>query len=366
MLRFLKYLCLATPFFALTASADTSRLTLPEGLKIEVVAQADNARQLALSADGKVLFAGSRKVGRVYLLEDKDNNGSFESSTVLAEHLNMPSGVALRGSDLYVAEVHRILRFKNILPLNKTLPKAEVYFDQLPNKRHHGWKYLKVGPDGALYFNIGAPCNVCLSDSPFASIVRLDTQQKLSMIAQGVRNSVGLAWNPLTKNLWFTENGRDYLGDDQPSDELNTLSKPNQHFGYPYIHANNVEDPRFFAQREATDYQPPEYLLGAHVAPLGMTFYTPPKHTPALEGLNEHSLIIAEHGSWNRSNKVGYRLVKLQIEEGKVLDHQPFITGWLEGERHWGRPNDVIVDPNGHLLISDDYAGVIYRVSPSK
>ena len=274
MLRFLKYLCLATPFFALTASADTSRLTLPEGLKIEVVAQADNARQLALSADGKVLFAGSRKAGRVYILEDKDSNGSFETSTILAKQLNMPSGIALLGNDLYVAEVHRILRYKNILPIQKPLPEAEVYFDQLPNKRHHGWKYLTAGPDGALYFNIGAPCNICLSDSPFASIVRLDTQRKLSVVAQGVRNSVGLAWHPFTQNLWFTENGRDYLGDDQPSDELNTLSKPNQHFGYPYIHANDVEDPRFFAQRETTDFQAPAYLLGPHVAPLGMTFYT--------------------------------------------------------------------------------------------
>ncbi|MCP4597989.1 MAG: sorbosone dehydrogenase family protein [Neptuniibacter sp.] len=353
-------------FFNQANGLELEQLQLPDGLKIEVVATAPNVRQLALAQDG-TLFAGSRRAGNVYAFIDKDKDGKYEETIEIASGLNLPSGVAVEGNDLYVAEVQRILRYKNILPLKqnigsqnsqKNLPEPEIYFDELPDKRHHGWKYLKFGPDGALYFNIGAPCNICLPEEPFATLVRLDQQKNLSIIASGVRNSVGFTWHPTTEKIWFTDNGRDFLGDNQPSDELNRLEEYGQHFGYPFIHASGVKDPTFGGQAFG-NYQLPAYDLGAHVAPLGLTFYTDNN----LPGADENTLFIAEHGSWNRSSKVGYRVVKLQIRDGKVIDHQPFIEGWLQGEDHWGRPNDVIVAEDGSLLVSDDYADVIYRIS---
>ena len=331
-------------------------LTLPPKYSIKVVAQADNVRQLALAPDG-TLFAGSRSKGSVYAFIDQDKDGVYEQTITLAHHLNMPSGIAFSGNDLYVAEVSRILKFSQVLPLTPNVKLApETYFDKLPNKRHHGWKYLKFGPDQSLYFNIGAPCNTCLSESPYASIAKLDTQKRLSIVAKGVRNSVGFAWDPKTEHLWFTDNGRDYLGDDIPSDELNRVDKTGLHFGFPFMHGNNIPDSTF-SPPEDGKYTLPAYLLGAHVAPLGMTFI---HQEPSSK---QQSLLIAEHGSWNRSQKVGYRIVKLQIEGGKVTSNQPFISGWLKGEKHWGRPNDIIEDRDGSLLISDDFAGVIYRVS---
>lgn len=344
--------------FSLSAPAiDLGQLTLPDDHQITIAARATNVRQMALGSDG-TLFAGSRKEGKVYAFQDRDNDGRYEQRTLIASGLTMPSGVAIKDNDLYVAAVDKIWRYRNITPLKSPLPQAELLFDQLPDNRHHGWKYLKFGPDQLLYFNIGAPCNICLSPAPFATIARLNPNSTLELIAQGVRNSVGFDWHPETRHLWFTDNGRDHLGDDQPSDELNRLTAPGQHFGYPFIHAADIPDPDFSVS-SMDKYQPPAYNLGAHVAPLGMTFYT----GNTLPRADQNTLFIAEHGSWNRSKKVGYRVVKLRIAQGKVVSHQPFISGWLQGEEHWGRPNDLIVDRDGSLLISDDYAGVIYRVS---
>lgn len=353
---------LSLSMFSAPVEVDLSLLELPDGHKIEVVAQAQNVRQLAQSYDG-TLFAGSRRAGNVYALVDKNRDGNYESTILISSGLNMPSGVAVKGNDLYVAEVERILVFKNILPLDENnLPPATVYFDRLPNKRHHGWKYLKFGPDGLLYFNIGAPCNICLPEHPFATLVRLTETKRLEVIASGVRNSVGFTWNPNSKKMWFTDNGRDHLGDDLPSDELNRIDTLKQHFGYPYMHANNVNDPIYGKQGNNITVSPPAYELGAHVAPLGLTFYT----GNTMPESNTNTLYVAEHGSWNRSEKSGYRIVKLQIENGEVVSHQPFIQGWMRNEEYWGRPNDIIVDQDGSLLISDDYAGVVYRISATE
>ncbi len=339
-------------------------LQLPEGMQVSVAAEVPNARQMALAADG-TLFVGTRRDGRVFVLQDLNQDGVFEQRTELARGLNLPSGIAISGNDLYVAEVQRIWRYPNLLPYHGQTVTAELYFDQLPDKSAHGWKYLTVGPDQALYFGIGAPCNICLSDDPrFASLVRLGQDKTLSIVAHGVRNSVGLAWHPETKQLWFTDNGRDWLGDDLPSCELNVVTQPGQHFGFPYVHADNLPDPEFGAKASGS-YQTPAYLLGPHKAPLGLSFYTPAAdaRTP-LPGLNSNSLLIAEHGSWNRSQKIGYQVVQVQTEGSKIQNHRVLISGWLQGETAWGRPNDIEVEPNGHLLISDDMAGVIYRITP--
>ncbi|MDO6514088.1 sorbosone dehydrogenase family protein [Neptuniibacter sp. 2_MG-2023] len=336
-------------------------LTLPPSYKIEVVAKAPNVRQLALAKDG-TLFAGSRRAGNLYGFIDQDKDGIYEQTLILATELNMPSGIAVKGNDLYVAEVSRILRYKEVLPLKpSSTPTPEIYYDKLPDKTHHGWKYLKFGPDEALYFNIGAPCNICLPEQPFATIMKLDNHKNTTLIAQGVRNSVGFAWNPLNQQLWFTENGRDHLGDDQPSDELNHVTDNGEHFGYPFFHAQGLADPKYgkkqYTDQQPLSYTPAAYKLGAHVAPLGMTFSV----NASTEA--QQTLYIAEHGSWNRSQKVGYRVVELQIKNNKVISHKPFISGWLKNEKYWGRPNDIIETPEGSLLISDDHAGVIYRLS---
>lgn len=351
--------------FSVDNTLPLSTLTLPPNYRIAVVAKAPNVRQLALAKDG-TLFAGSRQAGKVYSFIDHNKDGIYEQTHVIADKLNMPSGVAISENDLYVAEVSRILKYKDILPLNQSAQpktyKAETYYSGLPNKRHHGWKYLKFGPEGALYFNIGAPCNTCLPAFPFASIAKLDVDKKLTLVAEGVRNSVGFAWHPQTQQLWFTENGRDYLGDDKPSDELNRITQAKQHFGFPFFHANGIPDPQYSdPTRTSEQFTTPAYSLGAHVAPLGMTFLTEVNND--AQEADEQTLLIAEHGSWNRTKKVGYRIVKLSIRNNEVIQHENFIVGWLQGEKHWGRPNDIIQDTDGSLLISDDYAGVIYRVS---
>lgn len=341
-------------------------LHLPQGYQIRIVAEVDNARQMArvetLNGQG-ILFVGSRRAGKVVALRDRDGDGYYEQQYLIAKGLDLPSGVAVKGNDLYVAAVDKVWRYPDLVTRLENPPAAQLVTDQLPDETHHGWKYLKFGPDGGLYLNVGAPCNICLSHDPrFAAIIRLNTETgKQQVIASGVRNSVGFTWHPQDKSLWFTDNGRDHLGDDQPDDELNRSTEIGQHFGYPYVHAKGIRDPRFGHQGSGT-YVAPMLELGAHVAPLGLTFYTGDQ----LPDATQNTLFIAEHGSWNRSLKVGYRVVRVETQAGKVISHTSFISGWLRGQRHWGRPADVLVDHDGSLLISDDYAGVIYRVTSAK
>jgi len=351
------------------ADVKLDQIKLQPGFKIEVwAAEVPNARSMAISDNG-IVFVGNRQDKNVYALVDENGDGKAEAKFILAEGLKMPNGVAYKDGDLYVAEVSRILRFKDIKnTLNN--PSYEVIYDQYPTKTHHGWKFIAFGPDGMLYVPVGAPCNICESDEKiFASITRLDVDtpgSKPEIVAHGVRNTVGFDWHPETKELWFTDNGRDMLGDDTPDCELNRVTADGQHFGYPYWHAGTVKDPDFGSKgKEASAYVAPAAKLGAHVAPLGMRFYEGEMFPAAYK----NQVIIAKHGSWNRTKKSGYEVVMAELDgSGNVTGQQVFATGWLDeaSQEVWGRPVDVQELADGSLLISDDMANCIYRVSYSK
>lgn len=353
-----------------TAKADVKldQIKLPAGFKISVwAADVPNARSMAISENG-IVFVGNRQEKNVYALVDENADGKADFKFILAEGLRMPNGVAYKNGDLYVAEVSRILRFKDIKN-NLTTPKYEVVYDGYPTDGHHGWKFIAFGPDGMLYVPVGAPCNICEKENPiYASITRLDVNKpeaKPEVYAQGVRNTVGFAWHPVSKHLWFTDNGRDMMGDDVPDCELNRATAKGQHFGYPYWHAGTVKDPELGSKgKEASAYVAPSAKMGAHTAPLGMRFY----QGGMFPATFKNNAIIAKHGSWNRSKKSGYEVVLAKIDaSGKVTGQEVFASGWLNPATQdvWGRPVDVQELPDGSLLISDDMANCIYRVTYS-
>jgi len=339
------------------AAADSlplARLSLPPGFEIELFARVPNARQMALGKN--TLFVGSMRAGKVYAIP----LAGPRNPVVVADRLDMPVGVAFRDGDLYVSAVSRILRLRAIEARLNKLPRPEVVSSGYPGDTHHGWKFIAFGPDGRLYVPVGAPCNICEPDPDrYATITALDVASgKIEVVARGVRNSVGFDWQPQSGELWFTDNGRDWLGDDAPPDELNRLARPGQHFGYPHCHGGTVADPEFGQARRCAEFVPPVQNLGAHVASLGMRFYTGttfPEHY-------RNAVFIAEHGSWNRSKKTGYRVSVVRLQGNRAVSHEPFVSGWLQGDDAWGRPADVLVMPDGSLLISDDHAGAIYRV----
>jgi glucose/arabinose dehydrogenase len=336
-------------------------IQLPPGFTIDVYADGvPGARSLALSPSG-VLFVGTRQAGRVYAVLDQNQDMRADRVVTIADGLDMPNGVALWHGDLYVAEVHRILRYPQIESRLGTPVQPEVVYDAFPNDRHHGWKFIRFGPDGMLYVPVGAPCNVCRSENPiYATITRMNPDGSgFEIFAHGVRNTVGFDWHPVTGELWFTDNGRDWLGDDQPPDELNRAGAKGLHFGFPFCHGGVLPDPEFGTPQSCAQYTPPAARLDAHVAALGMRFYT--GHMFPEPYLNQ--IFIAEHGSWNRSHKSGYRITLVRLEDNRVLSYQPFAQGWLMGESAWGRPVDVEVMADGSLLVSDDQNGVIYRIS---
>lgn len=339
-----------------------SKINLPKGFKIEIYAEdVENARSLALAADG-TLFVGTLNEGKVYALPDQNHDGKADKTIVIAKGLIMPNGVAVLNDDLYVAEVRRILRYKNIVKKLGNTPVPEVVFDWYPTNVHHGWKYLQIGPDGKLYAPVGAPCNICKSKKPvFASITRLNLDGSgFEIIARGVRNSVGFDWHPKTKKLWFTENGRDWLGDDVPPDELNHVEEKGQHFGYPYCHAGDIPDPKFAAEKPCDRFVPPDWRFPAHVAPLGIKFYRGRRFPKEYH----QQLFVAQHGSWNRSQPQGYRIVVIKVKNGKVESENVFADGWLQSDgRVLGRPVDILELADGNLLVSDDKRGVIYKIS---
>ncbi len=330
-------------------------IELPAGFQIEEYASVPNARSLALGDEGTV-FVSTRKGRSVYaVVADGEGTQTIE----LLSGLNSPNGIAFFEGDLYVAEIERVTRYADIESRLNDMPEAEVLNIELPSEKHHGWRYIGFGPDGKLYISIGAPCNIC-EEAGFGQIVRMNADgSEREVFADGVRNSVGFAWHSDTGHLWFTDNGRDMMGDDLPPGELNHASASGQHFGYPYCHAGDIPDPKFGQDKDCSDYRAPAQKLGAHVAPLGLTFYTGTMFPSRYRG----QIFIAEHGSWNRSKKSGYRITLVSLENGVPVSYEPFATGWLENESVSGRPVDLLFLPDGSMLISDDHAGKLYRIS---
>jgi glucose/arabinose dehydrogenase len=336
-------------------------IRLPPGFSIDVYASGvKNARSMALSPSG-VLYVGTRMAGSVYALVDADQDHRAETVHTIATGLNMPNGVAFRDGALYVAEVDKLWRYDDIEAHLDDPPEPVLVKGDFPTERHHGWKFIRFGPDGLLYVPVGAPCNICEPDELHGAIFRIKPDGTgMETVARGVRNTVGFDWHPVTKELWFTDNGRDMLGDDLPPDELNRLTAPGQHFGYPYCHAGDISDPDFGPKHPCADFVPPARKLGPHVAAIGMRFYTGTMFPAAYRS----QIFIAEHGSWNRTEKIGYRVSLATLDaSGAVVGYEPFAQGWLQDEKAWGRPADVQVMPDGALLVSDDLAGVIYRIS---
>lgn len=338
------------------------RITLPPGFQISVFAEnLEGPRSLALGRKG-TLFVGTRHSGKVYAVVDRNMDGKADKTLLLDRDLNMPNGVAFRDGSLYVAEVNRVLRYDDIESRLNSPPEPVVVFDGFPRDRHHGWKFIRFGPDGLLYVPVGAPCNVCdPEDGPYASITRIRHDATgFEFVAHGVRNSVGFDWHPRTGELWFTDNGRDWLGDDLPPDELNRVTRPGLHFGFPYCFGKSGKDPKYGKGKNCDEFTPAQVELGAHVAPLGMRFYTGRMFPKSYE----NKIFIAEHGSWNRSIPVGYRIVVVDPEARDIQSSlRVFAEGWLRGHLAWGRPVDLLVMPDGSMLVSDDEAGVIYRIT---
>jgi len=338
-------------------------IKLPDGFSIDVFAEVENARSLAMSPSG-VIYVGNRSEDKVYALKDTDGDWKADEKFVIASGLTMPNGVAFKDGDLYVAEISKIWKFSNIENDLSNPPEPELIYGDYPTESHHGWKYIAFGPDGKLYVPVGAPCNICKSDEIYASLTRMnDDGSDMEIIAHGIRNTVGFDWHPDTQNLWFTDNGRDMMGDNIPPCELNKITEVGQHFGYPYCHGGTIGDPQFGSKRHCNDFRKPEYNFEAHTAPLGMEFYTGDMFPAEYKG----DAFVAQHGSWNRSSKIGYRIMRVSLEDGKAKKAEVFANGWLnhETQDQTGRPVDVLQMPDGSLLVSDDYGNKVYRISYS-
>jgi glucose/arabinose dehydrogenase len=352
-----------------------NKITLPAGFTIDLYAtDVPHAREMVMGSKG-TLFVGTRDYNKVYAIVDRNNDHKADQVYTIAEGLKDPSGVAFRDGSLYVAEISRITRYDNIEASLEKPPAAAVVKSDLPTETHHGQKFIRFGPDGLLYVPVGGPCNVCErpDDQRFATILRMKPDgTETEIFASGVRNSVGFDWHPTSRELWFTDNGRDLLGDDVPPDELNHAPKKGLAFGFPYCHAGEVKDPEFGDKHACSEFQAPARKLDPHGAAIGMRFYT----GTMFPAEYRNQIFIAEHGSWNRSVPIGYRVMLAKVEGNKVTSFTPFAEGWLQGVANsqgtrttgqtWGRPSDVFVMPDGALLVSDDFAGVIYRISYQK
>ena len=342
------------------------KLKVPAGFKVEVWAEGvPAARSMALGDKGTV-FVGNRQAKNVYAIVER--GGKREVKTLLTG-LDTPNGVAFRKGTLYVAERHRITRYDGVENSLDNPPAAKVVIDNLdPSKAPgHFWKFLALGPDGKLYFNIGAPGNIVMPSYMEASIMRVHPAKGvLENVALGVRNSVGFDWHPKTKELWFTNHGRDWMGEESPNDTLHRVAKRGVHFGYPFCHQGDTLDPEFGKNRSCSEFTPPTLKLGAHIAPIGMRFYTG-KMFPAEY---QNNIFIAMRGSWNRTIKQGFNVTRVSFDDQGKPKMEPFLTGFLVDEKAdppmWGRPSDVLVMRDGSLLVSDDHNGIIFRISYAK
>lgn len=339
----------------------TRNVTLPPGFKMEVFASGiEGARSITQSPSGTIYVGTRQKNGSVYEVKDTNNDFYADKISVVASGLFMPNGVAFLNGSLFVAEVNRILRFDAVEKQTGTWQKPVTIRDDFSDNTWHGWKVIRFGPDGKLYIPVGMPCNVCEQEAKrFGTIMRMNPDgSELEIFAQGVRNSVGFDWDPGTGELWFTDNGRDNMGDDLPPCELNHAPAAGLHFGFPYIHGKNIPDPEFGKGKRPKDFTPAAAELGAHVAPLGMRFYTGTQFPESYR----NQIFIAEHGSWNRSTKNGYRVVLVTLENGKAVSVEPFADNWQVNEEVFGRPVDVEVLKDGSLLVSDDFSDCLYRI----
>jgi glucose/arabinose dehydrogenase len=354
---------LSTAFLPLASQTNLplETITLPPGFSISLFTdEVPYARSLTVGARGTV-FVGT-KASSVYALPDSNQDGRADEVIRIATGLNKPAGVVFYDGSLYVAEVNRVLRYDNIENRLYNPPQPVVIIDSLPRDTHHGFKYLRVGPDRKLYLPVGVPCNICKpGDEIYGTILRLNLDGSgLEIVARGIRNSVGFDFHPDTGELWFTDNGRDWLGDNSPPDELNRISGQGLHFGFPYVHGREVTDPEYGKSKPARlSITPPALELGPHVAALGMRFYTGTRFPAAYR----NNIFIAEHGSWNRSLPIGYRITAVRVRNNKAAAYEVFAEGWLQNGKAWGRPVDVLVLEDGSLLVSDDTAGVIYRIA---
>ena len=343
------------------------KISMPPGFHIEVYADGlQAARQMALADDGTVfvgsfgLFTGAPELGNIYAIRDTDRDGTADEVTTILSGLTAPNGVAFRDGALFVAENNRITRYNNILSNLGNPPDPVVLADMPVNGINHSWKYLAFGPDGKLYVPVGGPCNICENDDPWATIMRMNPDgSELEVYSRGVRNSVGMAFDPVGGDLWFTDNGRDLLGDNLPSDELNHATARGQHFGFPYCHQGDVLDPELGQSHSCADYRPPVVKLGPHVAAIGMKFYTGDMFPEQYKG----QIFVAEHGSWNRSAPLGYRVAVVRVQDGMSSGQEVFAQGFFDGTQVAGRPVDILELADGSLLVSDDLQGVVYRIS---
>lgn len=342
-------------------------IQLPDGFTIDVFARVNNARSLVLTENG-TLFVSNRGGDKVYALKDTNGDWKADEKYVIASDLRSPNGIAFKDGSLYVAEISKLWRFDDIESnLNNPSEPVKIY-DDYPTDGHHGWKYIAFGPDGKLYVPVGAPCNICESKNElYASITRMNPDgSDREVYAHGVRNTVGFTWHPETAEMWFTDNGRDWLGNDEPPCELNRVTEAGQHFGYPYCHGGYFKDPEFGDKYPCSDFVKPVQNLGPHVAPLGLKFCT----STSFPSTYKHKVFIAEHGSWNRDPEVGHtghKITMVTEKNGVGVAYEDFATGFLNEETNkaWARPVDLVFASDGSMLVSDDLAGTIFRISYS-
>jgi len=338
------------------------KIKLPKGFKIEVYASGVLAARQMAWGDKGTLFVGSFGLGNVYAITDKD--GKKEVKTIL-KGLKMPTGLAYLNGALYVVDINKIMRYDNPEANLDKMPEGKVVYDDMPSYAAHGWKYIAVDKDGWFYIPLGPPFNIGLPPTSVSQIRRVDPKTgNAELVALGVRNSVGGDVDPRSGKYWFTENARDWMGDDSPSDKLNMISRLGEHFGYPYCHQGDIPDPKFAMGHKCSEFTPPVVKLGDHVAPLGMKFYT----GSMFPAEYKNNILIAEHGSWNRHQYQGARIVRVIVgPDGKNPKTEVFASGWIEGKQTYlGRPADIILAKDGSILVADDWAGAIYRISYDK
>jgi len=353
------------PAFPIPTPADklpVAKMKLPPGFKAEVYASNIlDARGLREGDQGTVFVSSLFVAGKVYAVTNRDGKREVK---VIAQDMMLPNGIEFNKGALYVATPKEIVRFDNIeANLDKPPTPVKIY-DKLPGDVPHGWKFIKIGPDGKLYVPVGAPCNICEPDDQHARILRMNLDgSNVETVARGVRNSVGFDWDPKTGELWFTDNQRDWLSEDLPNDELNHVTKVGEHFGFPYCHQGDLADPEYGWGKNCSDYTKPAALLGPHAAPLGMRFYTGKMFPAQYQG----AIFIARHGPWNRTQKYAADIVVAYPDgKGGIAKVESFMTGLVENNQYLGRPVDLMVMKDGSLLVSDDHNGAVYRISYSR